>query len=127
MPAGARLQGSCCASMDAHRYVEQIKTLRKYSAVPEIPSDPYDVPADLAHKLMPYYERTLNANEQQAYDYAMGNSDEMGPCCCQYWRWHVYGGLGKYLIRERGFDGPRVVDVWNLSSGCGGGAEHHHS
>jgi hypothetical protein len=94
MPAGARLQGSCCAPMDAHRYVEQIKTLKKYSAVPEIPSDPYDVPAELAQKFMSYYELSLNPNEQVAYDYAMANSDEKGPCCCQCWRWHVYGGLG---------------------------------
>jgi hypothetical protein len=126
MPSGARLQGSCCAPMDAHRYVEQVQSLRKYSALPEIPNDPYDVPAELAAKLMSYYDLPLNTDEQLVYDYIMANSDEKGPCCCQCWRWYVYGGLGKYLIREKGFDGPRLVDVWNLSSGCGGGAEHHH-
>jgi hypothetical protein len=125
MPAGARLQGSCCAPMDAHRYVEQIQSLRKYSSITEIPGDPYDVPADLARKLMSNYEFSLSTTEQAAYDYAMASSDEKGPCCCQCWRWHVYGGLGKLLIHEKGFDGPKVVEVWNLSSGCGGGAEHH--
>jgi hypothetical protein len=126
MPAGSRLQGSCCAPMDAHRYIEQVKALSKYSTVPEIPSDPYDVAADLARKLMSYYDLQLSSSEQAAYDYAMDNSDEQGPCCCKCWRWHVYGGLGKYLIHDKGSDGSQLVEVWNLSSGCGGGAEHHH-
>lgn len=125
MPAEARLQGSCCAPMDAHRYIEQVRALRKFSTIPEIPSDPYDVPAHMAQKLMGYYDLLLNVKEQAAYDHAMANSDEQGPCCCQCWRWYVYGGLGKFLVHERGFDGPRLVEVWNFSSGCGG-AEHHH-
>jgi hypothetical protein len=126
MPAGARLQGSCCAPMDAHRYVEQVHALHKYSAVIEMPPDPYDVSAELAQKLMGYYDKPLSSAQQMVYDFAMKNSDEKGPCCCKCWRWHVYGGLGKYLILEKGFDSPRLVEVWNLSSGCGGGAEHHH-
>jgi hypothetical protein len=126
MPVGARLQGSCCMPMDFHRYSEQIQALKKYSAVLEIPNDPYDVPAPLAAKLMSYYDLSLSKNEQVAYDFVMANTDEKGPCCCKCWRWYVYGGLGKLLIREKGFDGPRLVDIWNLSSGCGGGAEHHH-
>jgi hypothetical protein len=100
--------------------------LRKYQSIAHIPPDPYDVSAELARQLIAYFEQTLNNGEQAVYDYAMKNSDEKGPCCCQCWRWHVYGGLGKYLIQKEGFDGPRLVEVWNLSSGCGGGAEHHH-
>jgi hypothetical protein len=60
MPAGARLQGSCCAPMDTHRYVEQVRALRKYGSISEIPPDPYDVPAELAKRLMAYYNRPLN-------------------------------------------------------------------
>ncbi len=126
MPVTARLKGSCCSPMDAHRYIEQIRALRKYADIPAIPADPYDIPAGLAQKAMPCYDTQLSAEEQPAYDYAMANSDEKGPCCCQCWRWHVYGGLAKLLIRERGFGGPQLTEVWNLSSGCGGGAEHHH-
>jgi hypothetical protein len=126
MPVGTRLQGSCCAPMDAHRYVEQVRALRKYSAVSEIPNDPYDVSAELAKKVMTYYDMPLGNTEQTAYDFAMQNSDENGPCCCKCWRWHVYGGLGKHLVHDKEFDGPQLVEVWNLSSGCGGGAEHHH-
>ncbi|MER9234294.1 hypothetical protein NKI56_19720 [Mesorhizobium sp. M0622] len=51
----------------------------------------------------------------------MAISEEKGPCCCQCWRWKVYGGLAKVLIREHGFTGRQAVDVWGLSDGCGGG------
>ncbi len=126
MPVTVRLQGSCCNPMDAHRYIEQVKTLRKYAEVSAIPPDPYDIPAGLAQKMLPYFDIELTTDEQPAYDYAMANSDEKGPCCCQCWRWHVYGGLAKLLIREQGFTGPQLTEIWSLSSGCGGGAEHHH-
>ncbi len=121
------INGSCCSPMDAHRYAEQVAALREYAGVPQIPPDPYSVPAGLARELMTYYAAELTAAEQVAYDYAMANSDEGGPCCCRCWRWTVYGGLAKYLIRERGFSGEQIVEVWNLSSGCGGGAEHVHA
>lgn len=126
MPVTARLKGSCCSPMDAHRYIEQIKALRKYADIPAIPADPYDIPAGIAQKAMPYYDIELSAAEQPAYDFAMENSDEKGPCCCQCWRWHIYGGLAKLLIREHGFSGERLTEVWNLSNGCGGGAEDNH-
>lgn len=127
MPVTARLRGSCCAPMDRHRYGEQVKALRKYATIPEIPPDPYDIAAGTAQKVMPYYGLALAPEEEPAYQYAMENSDEKGPCCCQCWRWQVYGGLGKFLVREHRFTGEQLVEVWNLSNGCGGGAEHHHS
>ena len=123
MPVTARLQGSCCSPMDRHRYGEQVQGLTKYSAIPEIPPDPYDIAAGIAQKALRYYDLTLSPDEEKAYQYAMQNSDEKGPCCCQCWRWRVYGGLGKFLIREHRFTGGQLVEVWNLSDGCGG-AEH---
>lgn len=126
LPVMTRIRGSCCSPMDAHRYIEQVKALRKFADVSAIPSDPYDIPAGLAQKALPYYDIELSAAEQPAYDYAMANSDERGPCCCQCWRWHFYGGLAKLLIREQHFSGTQVTEVWNLSNGCGGGAEHRH-
>jgi len=126
MPVTARLQGSCCALMDRHRYVEQVRLLKKYSAIPEIPPDPYDIAAGTAQKAMSYYNLALSPGEEKAYQYAMDNSDEKGPCCCQCWRWTMYGGLAKFLIREHRFTGDQVTGVWNLSNGCGGGAEHNH-
>ncbi len=126
MPDNARLQGSCCSPMSYHRYSEQVEGLKKYKDIPEIPKDPYDIETGLAKKLMAYYDDQLTPQQQQVYDYAMQNSSEKGPCCCKCWRWYVYGGLGKYLIKNHGFTGEQVTEVWNLSDGCGGDNEHHH-
>jgi hypothetical protein len=120
MPVDAKLQGSCCAPMDGARYITQIKGIRKYADISEIPPDPYDIPAGMAQKLAPYYAIALSSTEQVAYDFAMANSDMRGPCCCQCWRWRVYGGLGKHLIHERQFTGQQLVDLWNIAQGCGG-------
>jgi hypothetical protein len=95
MPSDGKLQGSCCAPMDEARYRQQIEGLRQYADISEVPPDPYDISASLAHRLMGYYDLALNKEEQSAYDYAMQHSDMQGPCCCKCWRWKVYGGLGK--------------------------------
>lgn len=120
MQDNARLRGSCCSPMSLHRYSEQIEGLKKYKNISIIPADPYDIEVGLAKKLLSYYDIKLTAKEQKAYDFAMQNSDEKGPCCCKCWRWYVYGGLGKYLIRNHSFIGEQVTQVWNLSDGCGG-------
>ena len=125
MPAMSRITGSCCSPMEMKRYVEQVTGLTKYRAIAMIPSDPYDIPAGIARKMIPYYDTKLTGDEQKAYDYAMANSEEKGPCCCQCWRWHVYGGLGKLLIRDHGFDGKKLARIWDLSDGCGGAAHVH--
>lgn len=122
----ARLQGSCCSPMSMHRYREQIEGLMSYRNIKEIPEDPYDIEAGLAKELMAHYDDKLSTEQQKAYDYAMQNSHEKGPCCCKCWRWYVYGGLGKLLIQQYGFTGEQVTDVWNLSDGCGGDSEHNH-
>ena len=129
MPDSARLQGSCCSPMSIHRYSEQVEGLEKFKSVPgqnivEIPDDPYDIEAGLAKQLISYYDIELTPNEQAAYDYAMLNSSEKGPCCCKCWRWYVYGGLAKVLIQNHGFTGEQITEVWNLSDGCGGEGDH---
>lgn len=124
MSDDGRLQGSCCSPMSFHRYSEQVEGLRRYKDILEIPPDPYDIDAGLAKRLMSYYDLELTPEEQEAYDYAMANSHEKGPCCCKCWRWYVYGGLGKLLIRQYGFTGEQVTEVWNLSDGCGGDESH---
>ena len=123
MPAEARLQGSCCGPMDLHRYGEQVEGLRAFAEIEAIPADPYDIPAPLAARLMGFYEPALTPDQQAAYDYAMRHSKEGGPCCCPCWRWRVYGGLAKHLIREHGFSGQQIARIWDLSDGCGG--ENH--
>ena len=126
MPEDFRLQGSCCSPMSFHRYSEQLEGLKNYNQIAEIPSNPYDVPAAIAKKLLTYYDLDLTAEEKEVYDYAMQNSDEKGPCCCACWRWHVYGGVAKLLIRDHGFTGQQVAEVWDLSDGCGGEGDHVH-
>ncbi|MBI3335748.1 MAG: hypothetical protein HY001_04590 [Candidatus Portnoybacteria bacterium] len=126
MADSERIQGSCCSPMSLHRYSEQVEGLKKYNNIGEIPPDPYDIEAGLAKKLMGYYDMELTSEEQKAYDYAMEHSSEKGPCCCKCWRWYAYGGLGKYLIRNYGFTGEQITEVWNLSDGCGGDDEHNH-
>lgn len=126
MSDSERIQGSCCSKMSAHRYTEQVTGLQKYKYIPEIPPDPYDVDAGLVKKLKANYDAQLSLEEQKAYDYAVQNSMEKGPCCCKCWRWYAYGGLGKLLIQKYNFTGEQVTEVWNLSDGCGGDEEHHH-
>jgi hypothetical protein len=120
MPEIARLQGSCCSPMQLQRYIKQVAGLKKYANTAQIPADPYDIPAGLAQKMMAGYDLALDPEQQKSYDYAMQHSAEKGPCCCQCWRWHAYGGLAKLLIRDRAFTGAQITDVWNLSDGCGG-------
>lgn len=122
MPAVARLQGSCCSPMDLARYARQIEGLKKYKDIAAIPADPYDIEAGLAQQALSNDDLTLTADEQKAYDYAMARSEQKGPRCCRCWRWKVYGGLAKYLIRSHGFTGPQVTEIWDLSNGCGGAA-----
>lgn len=126
MADDARLEGSCCSPMSLHRYSEQVAGLRRFADVGDIPPDPYDIEAKLAKRLLAAYRIELDAAERSAWDDAMAQADEGGPCCCQCWRWQVYGGLGKLLIRERGYSGARVAEVWNLSDGCGGDSDHLH-
>ena len=124
-----RIRGSCCSPMSLHRYSQQVEGLKKFKSfsgqnITEIPDDPYDIDAGLAKKLLSYYDLELTSEEQKAYDYAMLNSHEKGPCCCKCWRWFVYGGLAKFLIRHYNFIGEQITEVWNLSDGCGGEEGH---
>ena len=115
------LAGSCCDKMSQHRYEEQVEGLKKYSHIKEIPSDPYDIPVDLAKKLLNFDSSIeLSLEQQEIYEHAADMSNEGGPCCCKCWRWDVYEGLAKYLITEHGFNAEQVAEIWNLSDGCGG-------
>lgn len=120
MPKNARIQGSCCSPMERVRYIKQVETLKKFKAITDIPPDPYDLDASLAAKMLSHYDLALTAEEQKAYDFAMENSTEKGPCCCRCWRWKAYGGLAKLLIGAHHFDGKQVTEVWNISNSCGG-------
>ncbi len=125
---GTRIQGSCCYSMNFHRYAEQIEELKKYSDYKIIPSDPYDVSSEWADKMIKYGgEKELTLEQQTLYDEAMGLSHEGGPCCCKCWHWYAYEGLAKHLIVEENFTVEQIAEIWDLSDACGGkghGGEH---
>ncbi len=121
MPDDKRLQGSCCSPMVFSKYKEQVAGLKKFTDVPEIPSDPYDISASLAKKLLEYDTSiTPTADEQKVLDKAVADSPEKGYCCCKCWRWYVYEGLSKYLVREKHFTAEQITDILANSDGCGG-------
>ena len=117
-----RLQGSCCSPMNFRHYVGQMRGLRAYADVPEIPRDPYDVSVSLARRLTSYDRYvTLAPSQQATYEQAVKLS-EHGPCCCHCWRWSAFEGQAKYLITRLHFAANRIASIWNLEDGCGGGA-----
>ena len=113
--------------MDLHRYQEQVEGLKKYSNIPQIPSDPYDVPVKLAKQLFEYQTTIQLTPDQQAiYDQAMQISEEGGPCCCRCWRWFAFEGQAKYLITELNWPAQQVAELWDLEDGCGGPGHEHN-
>ena len=120
------LRGACCGPMDLHRYREQVDGLKEYAADSVIPRDPYDIPVDLAKRLISY-EQTIDitAEQQAVYDRAVRLSDKHGPCCCRCWRWTAFEGQAKYLIARRRFAAEQIAEIWNLEDGCGGKGHAH--
>jgi hypothetical protein len=120
-PPAQRLQGSCCDPMDLSTYEWQVKALRGYAAIPQIPTDPYDVPVSAARGLLRYDSSIHLSDRQQAtYDRAMAMSREKGPCCCHCWRWTAFKGMSKYLIARAHWTASQVALVIDDVEGCGG-------
>ncbi len=123
MPDATRLQGSCCSGMNWDSYRFQVKGLRAYPSIGQIPKDPYDISVQLAKELLGYdHTRRLTRLQAQVYAQAMRSSREKGPCCCHCWRWNAFRGLSKYLIADRGWRAHAVATVIDLLDGCGGPA-----
>ena len=121
LPNNARLQGSCCNPMVLNKFVSQIKGLKQYSGIPQIPKDPYDVSAASAKQMLGYYDSIYLTNAQQStYNSAKSKTDDQGWCCCQCWAWYTHAGLAKYLISEHNFTTQQVIAVTNLEDCCGG-------
>lgn len=66
MPVITRLQGSCYAPLDRHRYGEQIEALKRHA---DITSDPYDVAGGTALKAMNHCELASSPDEPRIYQY----------------------------------------------------------
>jgi len=122
MASTARLQGSCCAPMAYADYVKQIRGLKAYADVGEIPPDPYNVEVGLAQRLFGFDKSySLDADQQAVYDRAMKMADEHGPCCCHCWRYVAFRGQAKELIARRRYTASQIAQVWDLEDGCGSG------
>jgi hypothetical protein len=120
-PPTQHLQGSCCNPMDLSTYEWQVKALRRYATIAQIPRDPYDVPVSVARRLLSYDKSIhLSAHQQATYDRAMGMSREKGPCCCHCWRWTAFRGMSKYLIVYASWNAPQVALLIDDVQGCGG-------
>lgn len=120
-----RLQGSCCSPMDYAHYTKQLRGLKKYAGVAEIPRDPYDVSVALAKRLIAYDGAIeLTSSEQSAYEQATKLGDEHGPCCCRCWRWSAFEGQARYLISRRDYTARQIAELWDIEDGCGGPSEH---
>jgi hypothetical protein len=126
-PPSQHLQGSCCDPMNQSTYEWQVKALRAYASIAQIPMDPYDVPVSLAQQLLHYDSSIRLAPQQQrTYDHAMHMSREHGPCCCRCWRWTAFRGMSKYLISRDGWSASRVALLIDDVEGCGGKGEPPH-
>lgn len=120
-PDGTRIQGACCNPLDQTTYQNQVKELNAYKDIPEIPKDPYDIPASLAKQLLGYDSSIkLDAAQQATFDKAMSMTPDKAPCCCKCWRWYAHSGLAKHLITARGFKAEEVGRVVAAVNGCGG-------
>ena len=121
MPQGSYLQGSCCTPMDLQHYQKQITALKAYASVPQIPADPYNVPASLANSLLQSDQTiSLTSAQQAVYNQAESMTQDHGWCCCQCWAWYAHSGLAKYLITARRFSAAQVAAVTDLEDCCGG-------
>lgn len=120
-PDDTRLQGACCSAMDMAKYEWQVNGLRRYSSIPEIPQDPYDISVAQAKELLRYDGAlTLTGDQQAAYDTAISMTRDKAPCCCQCWRWYMIRGLAKFLIVNQSMDAKDVGAIVDLVNGCGG-------
>lgn len=125
-PPTMRLQGACCSAMDQAHYQSQVRGLRAYAALAEVPPDPYDISVRLAQRLLTLGQRIrLRGSAQGTYERAMAMADEHGPCCCRCWRWEAFRGLSKYLIVRRDWRPVKVSTLIDLLDGCGGPAAKH--
>lgn len=123
MPNQGRLQGSCCFPMNLAAYRSQVRGLRRYASISQIPRDPFDISVVLAKRLLRYQSTIrLTAGQRRTYARAMRMSVTKGPCCCHCWRWDAFKGLSDYLIADREWGAAQVATVVGLVEGCGGPA-----
>lgn len=121
VPDGCYLQGSCRTPMDFAHFRSQVAALKPYAGIPQIPADPYNMPASHASSLLrddPTIE--LKPVRRAIYYQAAAKTDDHDWCCCQCWAWYAHPGLATYLITADYFSAAQVNEVSNLEECCGG-------
>lgn len=113
--------GQCCGALtNVTEYNEQIDGLKKFSHIPDVPPNPYNISVQHVKKMLAYDRYTSLTSEQQTVlDQAAKMSDDGGPCCCKCWHWYFNEGVAKELIIKYNFDAEQVAEFYNLSDTCG--------
>ncbi|MHB8546234.1 MAG: hypothetical protein ACYDAJ_05660 [Nitrosotalea sp.] len=113
--------GQCCGAVtDTKKYNAQIEGLRQFAYIPDVPSNPYDIPVVQVKKMLAYDTSMILTSEENAtLTKAAKMSDEGGPCCCKCWHWYFNEGVAKEMITEYHFTSKQVADFYNLSDTCG--------
>jgi hypothetical protein len=115
------LGGQCCGALtNMTEYNEQLEGLKKFSEIPDIPQNPYNIPVALAQTMTTYDSITsLTSQQQSVLDQASKLAKDGGPCCCKCWHWYFNEGIAKKLIKEHGFTAQQVAEFYDLSDTCG--------
>lgn len=113
--------GQCCGALtNMTEYNEQIKGLKKFSYIPVVPPNPYNISVQDVKKMLAYDRYTSLTSEQQTVLYQAAKlSDNGGPCCCKCWHWYFNEGVAKELITKYNFDAKQVAEFYDLSDTCG--------
>lgn len=115
------LGDQCCGTIkDLTEYNKQLKGLKQFSNISDIPQNPYIIPVAYAKEMMRYDQETvLTSDQQSTLEQATKLSKEGGPCCCKCWHWYFNEGIAKKLIIEHNFNAQQAANFYDLSDICG--------
>jgi hypothetical protein len=113
--------GQCCGAVYSVTMVnKQIDGLKKFSFIPNVPPNPYNISVQQVKKMLAYDRNTsLTSEQQKILEQAAKLSEDGGPCCCRCWHWYFNEGVAKELITTYNFDAEQVAEFYNLSDTCG--------
>jgi hypothetical protein len=112
--------GQCCGVLtNMTEYNEQIEGLKKFSYIPDVPSNPYNISIQHVKKILSYDKYTPLTSEQQTVLEQAAEMAAEGPCCCKCWHWYFNEGVAKELIIKYSFKAEQVAEFYDLSDTCG--------
>jgi hypothetical protein len=112
--------GQCCGVLtNMTEYNEQIEGLKKFSYIPDVPPNPYNISIQHVQKILAYDKYTPLTSEQQTVLEQAAEMAAEGPCCCKCWHWYFNEGVAKELIIKYSFKAEQVAEFYDLSDTCG--------